>query len=883
MPLIPSTHHNKLASIGLKLVVAAALAATALSLRAAPPVVALTPTTPAKIEPGKSELFEKAKGFWSFAKLTKHDLPTVKNAAWVRNPIDAFVLARLEAAGLKPAPPADKIALIRRATYDLTGLPPTPAEIEAFVTDISPRAYEDLVDRLLDSPHYGERWGRHWLDLVRFAETNSYERDNPKPHAWRYRDYVIRAFNSDKPYDRFVREQIAGDEMPDHDADALIATGYYRLGIWDDEPSDRDQARYDSLDDIVSTTSEVFLGLTVGCARCHDHKIDPLPQKDYYRFLAFFQNINHFRNGGATDERPIPAPTAQNLEQHNEQFKRKIAEMQDKLTAIEADFRKRFRSDAPARTQDLDDLAYRFYRDTWEKLPNFATLKPEDTGKLPNHLFDLSPRTRSESFGFVFTGNLIVPLSDNYTFFVDADDGVRLTIDGKPVIEYDGIHGTGSEQRKVIRLVKGRHPIKLEYFQGIGGMGLSVAWSGPDFERRMLSATVDAQPTANVAQLIAEHGTRVLGKKRAEEYRRLRGNFENLKQEPTKSGEMALCVTEHGPNAPDTFVLARGNPQTPTDKVEPAFPAIFGSPPPVIAKPPAGAKSSLRRTVLANWIASPDNILTARVMANRLWQYHFGRGIVRSPNNFGLMGDKPTHPQLLDWLATQFVDGGWRVKAMHKLIMTSSAYRMSSRPDPKALASDPQNDLLSHFDMRRLTAEETRDSILAVNGTLNLKMFGPSIYPPIPKEVHAGQSVPGNGWPTSSPQDSARRSVYIHVKRSLMVPIIESLDVAETDRSCPVRFTTTQPTQALGMMNGSFVDAEAAKLAERLRREAGPTPQAQVQLALRLVTNRPPSQAEIQRGLALISALEKSGARPDAALQKFCIMAMNLNEFIYLD
>ncbi len=311
----------------------------------------------------------------------------------------------LDAKGLKPNPPASKHELIRRVTYDLTGLPPTPAEVDAFEADDSPDAFAKLVDRLLDSPRYGEKWGRHWLDLVRFAETNSYERDGVKPNAWRYRDYVIRSFNEDKPYDRFIREQLAGDELPDGGPDGLIATGYYRLGLWDDEPADREQARYDGLDDIVATTGQVFLGLTVDCARCHDHKLDPIPQKDYYRFLSFFQNVNHYRNGGPTDEATLLPDEAA----------RRAFEQADAETEASSGTRSRPRSprsrtsSGPATRSrrggkvaaaDIEDLSYRFYRDTWEKLPEFDALKPEEVGKLPDGLFTSPPgraTTRSGS------------------------------------------------------------------------------------------------------------------------------------------------------------------------------------------------------------------------------------------------------------------------------------------------------------------------------------------------------------------------------------------------------------------------------------------------------------------------------------------------------
>jgi hypothetical protein len=292
--------------------------------------------------------------------------------------------------------------------------------------------------------------------------------------------------------------------------------------------------------------------------------------------------------------------------------------------------------------------------------------------------------------------------------------------------------------------------------------------------------------------------------------------------------------------------------------------------------------------VLADWIASADNPLTARVMANRVWQYHFGRGIVRSPNNFGYQGDNPTHPELLDWLASEFVSSGWKMKPLHRLIMTSSAYRMATKGDPATAAAaqtvDPQNDLLWRFDLRRLSAEEVRDSILAVNGTLNPKMYGPSVYPVIPKEVLAGQSRPGENWRTSTPEEAARRSVYVHTKRSLRVPVIESFDAADADKSCPVRFVTVQPTQALGAINSAFFNEEAGKFARRLKKEAGEDVRKQVALALRLATGRTPAEADVSRGERLVESLQaQDGASPEAAMKYFCLVVLNLNEFMYVD
>ncbi|HVS38148.1 MAG TPA: PSD1 and planctomycete cytochrome C domain-containing protein [Gemmataceae bacterium] len=702
------------------------------------------------IRRGKFEITDKDRAHWAFQPVKRPAVPTVKNTAWVINPIDAFILAKLDAKYLQPNPPASKRELIRRVTYDVTGLPPTPQEVENFVNDPSPNAYERLVDRLLASPRYGEQWGRHWLDLVRFAETNSYERDGDKPNAWRYRDYVIRAFNEDKPYDQFVREQLAGDEMSvahaSGSSEAIIATGYYRLGIWDDEPSDRDQARYDNLDDVVATTGQVFLGLTVDCARCHDHKIDPIAQKDYYSLLAFFQNVAQYTNGSPADQAPIFGDPSE-----KPAYARRLQEIEQE------------------RRQRTDEL---------------LTIEKE---------------------------------------FRDECDR----------------EGSGPD--------------------GAGNKAIS-------FYERM-----------------AADGPRLIGEEKVERWRQLQKEIAALVPPPGPAGQ-ALCVTEMGRTAPDTFVLQRGNAHVPSDKVEPRFPQILTFSLPVIPEPPKDARTCGRRLALANWIVSKDDPMAARVIVNRLWQYNFGRGIVRSPNNFGLQGDKPTHAELLDWLASELMDGGWRLKRLQRMILLSNAYRMSSRGNSEGLKADPVNDLFWRFDMRRLTAEEVRDSVLAVSGNLNLKMYGPGVYTDLPRAVLATQSMPGHGWGQSPPEEQARRSIYVHVKRSLLTPILENFDFSETDRSAPVRFATTQPTQALTLLNSDFMQKQAGLFAERLGKEAGPDVSNQVRLGLSLAVSRPPTDEEVKRGLELIDVLQqKDGMTAEAALRTFCLMAINLNEFMYLD
>lgn len=696
-----------------------------------------------KKEPKGGVVTEEAKRYWAYQPVKRPTPPAVKNATWVKNPIDAFILAKLEAKGLTPAAPADKVALVRRVYYDLTGLPPSPEHVDRFVNDPSPAAYERLIDRLLDSPHYGEKWGRHWLDLVRYAETNGYERDGPKPFAWRYRDYVIRSFNQDKPFDQFVREQLAGDEIDRENPDAVTATGFYRLGLWDDEPADPLEARYFELDDWVATTGQVFLGMTMNCARCHDHKIDPIPQADYYRLLAFFQDIRHYSNT--------------------------------------RDVRSSF---------NLTDITPREKRKTYE----------EELKKRETKIEEITARMTR--------------------------------------IEDETIKKMPAEEQR--------------------------AAEGPDRPQVVLKVP------------------QYLEGKPKQEYEALRRERDVLRKKPLPAQELALSVNNCLTRPPQSFVMIRGNPHAPSAKVEPGFPRVLGAADPKIPNPPAEARSSGRRTALANWIASKENPATARVIVNRIWQHHFGRGIVASANDFGKFGLPPTHPELLDWLASEFVKLGWKFKPMHKLILMSNAYQMSAKANPDGLKADPANELFWRFPMRRLTAEELRDSMLMVSGKLNLKAGGPSVYPKIPKEVLHGQSRPGEGWPVSPPEEANRRSVYVHIKRSLLVPVLSMHDQADTDSTCPVRYTTTVPTQALGMLNGEFANDMAAAMAERLKKEASDL-RGQVLRAIRLMTGRTPDAAEVDLDLAFIAELQVKN-RPGAdVLKQYCLMMLNTNEFVYLD
>jgi hypothetical protein len=820
------------------------------------------------------QVSEEDRNYWAYSPIKRPEVPSVTNKEWVKNPIDAFILSKLEAKKIAPAAPADRRMLARRVYYDLIGLPPTPEEVDAFVNDKAADAYERLIDKLLDSPHYGEKWARHWLDLVRFAETNGFEFDQTKPFIWRYRDYVIDAFNKDKPYDQFVREQIAGDLLDAKNPAALIATGYYRLGQWDSGAADRVLQKYEVLDSIVATTSQVFLGISMGCARCHDHKRDPISQRDYYRLLAFFHNISDY---SAKSLKRMMAPVeGKNQEKALKERQQRELEMAQQIYQLEQRFavalaeKKGLKvSDLP--TSDLMELHYRFYRDTWDKLPEFDDLLAETKGPIAHNYFTLAPASRAEAIGLVFEGKLKVLKDGEYTFYLESTEGARLLIDGKAVLDHP-TKGKHSANAKV-PLAAGLLPVRLEYFNSYEKPLLKLEWSGPGVERRPLSD--DGKEKIDLAALIKEHGAEVLDARDVKLNAKLVADLDqSRKTPPAQVGIDISCVVETG-SAP-TYLLIRGNPKAKGDKVDPGFPEVL-----IPGKP---AAISGGRAALAKWLTDPGNPLVARVMVNRLWQHHFGRGIVPSPNDFGKLGEPPTHPELLNWLASEFVARGWKMKDMHRLIMTSNAYRMSSKAHDKGLAADPSNLLFWRFNMRRLSSEELRDSFLAVSGKLNLKMGGPSMFPPISKQVLAGQARPGEGWKTSSAEEASRRSVYIFTKRSMLVPVLAQFDQADTDASCPVRYTTTVPTQALGLLNDDFSNEQAKLFAARLKKELPDDLEKQVIGAIRLTTGRIPGKDEVQKDVAFVKELRQQNNLSEMeSLRFYCLLVLNTNEFIYLD
>jgi hypothetical protein len=723
------------------------------------------------------ELTAKERQHWSFVPPRRPAIPSTKSQPPTKNPIDAFVLAKLEANGIAPAPEADRLTLIRRVTFDLTGLPPTPAEVDAFLQDTAAGAYERLVDRLLASPHHGERWGQHWLDVVRFAESNGYELDAERPQAWRYRDYVIRSLNADKPYDRFVREQVAGDLLaagqdPRDVPDLWHATGLHRCGQVHMVSGnlDKDEVRQEVLTEMVNGLGSAVLGLTVGCARCHDHKFDPLSQGDYFRLQAFFAGTRFKDVDLATEE-------------EKDALKRKLLKVSIRLNPIK---------------KQVADL----------EAPYRAKLLAEKKAKL-------DPKMREA---------------------VDADPKKRT-----------------DEQKKLAEAAK---PL------------LKVAWD------EVLEVLTPEDRATRAALKEKQHKIEL-----------------ELPQLPPQ----AWAVADEK-SAPPTHVLKRGDVTRKLTAVGPAYPRVL-----------TGETAVPRnRLDLAKWLTRPENPLTARVVVNRLWQHHFGRGIVATPNDFGTRGDRPTHPELLDWLARELVeptvgDGRpWTLKRMHRLMVCSATYRQSSSAErgtrnaelKKVGASipnsairtphsiDPENALLWRMNRRRLEAEAIRDAVLAAAGTLNREVGGPSVKVPLEPEVYDlifTEDEPSGLWPvTADPKQHVRRSIYLFLKRNVRLPMLEAFDQPDTLNSCAVRPVSTFAPQALILMNGPFTREQSRAMADDLARTLGTDPTAQVTALYRRALGRPPTDAEMR---LCREFLTRQGNR---ALADLCLAVFNTNEFAHV-
>ncbi len=688
------------------------------------------------------------------------------------NPIDAFIEAKLESKNLSLSSEADRITLLRRVTFDLTGLPPTPQEVDAYIADKSPQAYEKVVDRLLASPHYGERWARHWLDLARYAESEGFKSDETRPNAWRYRDYVIKSFNENKPYDRFVKEQLAGDELYPDDPWSKVATAFNRH--YPDESNARNlmQRRQEILNDITDTVGATFLAMTYGCARCHDHKFDPILHTDYYRLQAFFANT------AADDEIPMIS-------------RNEMAKFQARKAVWENETK-------PIRTQ-MDAL--------------------------------LEPKKQA----------ILKEFFDKYPPEIQA----AIT---KPAAE--------------------RNPFEWQMY-------------------------AKAKPYLVIDDDQASKALKGEGKK---QYESLLKELAKFSADDPGEAPVGIGMRDLSAKSPATHRLNVGAWDAPEEEVQPGFLSIVNPSNPNIV-PPAGLESTGRRTALANWIASPENPLTARVMVNRLWNYHFGQGLAPAPSDFGLMGGKPSHPELLDWLAADFVASGWDIKRMQKQMVLSRTYRQSSASEEVAAKEDPKDKLLWRFPRERLEGEVIRDAALAVSGLLNDKVGGPSVFPELPE----GAGKPRGGWKLSPAEERNRRSVYIFVRRNARYPMMEVFDMPDTHESCGRRNQTITAPQAMALLNGKVSLEWAEAFAGRVLREAGADRNAQIEDAYRLALGRRPDGVEKDTVLTFFASQKQtiaargesaklalpSGLAPGydkteaAALVDFCQMLLNSNEFVY--
>ncbi len=746
---------------------------------------------------------EDERNYWLFQPVKRPEIPKVASKHLVRTPVDAFLLAKLEASKMSFNAEADKRTLIRRATFDLTGLPPTPEEVDQFVADSSPDAYSNLIDRLLASPRYGEAWGRHWLDVAGYADSDGYtEVDTERKYAYKFRDYVIRAFNADKPFDEFIREQLAGDEMvplpyknlkPDQ-IDKLAATGFLRMAPDGTASGEVEQkvARNHVVADTLKIVSTSLLGLTVGCAECHDHRYDPIPQADYYRMRAVFEPAYDWKNWRSPNGRLVSLMT--------DADRAKAAEIEKEAAKIDAERNKK-------QTEFIN-----------------ATLEKE-LAKKPEELRE--------------------PLRVAY-------------------------HTE----------VKRRTPAQVKLLKEHPTVGQLTSGSLYLYDRK----------ASDQVKKMTEEATAVRAKKPVEDF--------------------VPALTELPGKVPETFLFHRGDPDQPKQKLEPGELTILASwRPTSISVTNKVLPTTGRRLAFAQSLTDGKHPLTARVLVNRVWLHHFGRGIVTSPGDFGYLGQRPTHPELLDWLASEFVSQGWSMKKLHKTLMTSTAYRQSSVRDPRKDKVDPDNHLYGRMSARRLEAETLRDALLSVSGKLNDKMFGT----PVPvMEDEVGQVIVGKENKDGEGKlakaiplgdEVFRRSIYVQVRRSRPLGMLEAFDAPVMEPNCEVRNASTVAPQSLMMMNNTAVVEFSGHFAQRVARDAGSEAAAQVKRAWRLSYGREPSKAELDNGVNFLAsqleyfrahapktavvAKDKAAAGANSpehqALANFCHALLSANEFLYID
>jgi hypothetical protein len=729
----------------------------------------------------------EARKFWSFQPIKNSPLPSVNNRAWVRSPLDRFILAKLEQKGLKPVGDADKRTLIRRATFDLTGLPPTPEEVDAFLEDASPDAFAKIIDRLLASPHYGEKWGRHWLDAVRYADTAGCNSDFPVPAAYKYRNYVIKSFNQDKPYDRFIREQIAGDLLPGKTIaekhENVIATGYLAMSR---RFGSRNKEVNLTIDDTIDNLGKTFLGLSVSCARCHDHKFDPIPQKDYYALYGIFNSSRYAFAGAEIYPHPadmVALASGDEAEKFN-QWQSELASLDDwkEYLTVERGAAARNKT---AREKQLKEAAQQ-------------AATPE--GQAANH---------------------------------------QANHQGGPAVQNAA---PKSEPRKKLHPPGERRPA--------------------DYDRDAVNSSTASKSTRMPEEVAADA-------------KEIKARVAELSAHVPKV-EKAYAVVEGLPA--NARIHRKGEPKNLGEEVPRGFLTILGG-----MQLPADHKGS-GRDYLADWITAPNNPLTARVMVNRIWQGHFGKGIVATPNDFGSRGSAPTHPELLDYLATQLIQSGWSLKAMHRMIMLSHAYQLATTDDPSRARVDANNDLLWRFNRRRLSAEEIRDAMLAVSGALDRTAGEAHPFPPESEWRYTQHEQ------FFAVYDTDRRSIYLMQQRQKKHPLMEVFDGADTNTNTSPRPLSTTPLQALFLMNNPFVHSQADRLAVRVGMAYETMPQ-RFDYAFRLAYGRKALPAEIREAIAYLHRTREqlhilktpTERLTREALASFLRALLASNEFLYID
>jgi hypothetical protein len=849
---------------------------------------------------------EKIATHWAYVRPARPDPPAVRNGAWIRTPIDAFILARLEREGLEPSPEASREALLRRLSLDLTGLPPGPEDLR----DASPGWYERAVDRLLASPHYGERWARAWLDLARYADSNGYERDGLR-RMWAYRDWVIRAINDDMPFTQFTVEQLAGDLLPDATVDQRIATGFHRNSMLNEEDGvDRSEIRWNTLVERVGTTAAVWMGTTLACAQCHNHKYDPFSQKDFYRLLAFFESA---------DEPVLAVPTPEQQAKRNaleaelaiaeETYRRPTAEILDAQREWERRHRRILGS-----WHVLEPLSlWASHGTRLEKQPDGSILA---SGPAPDReTYRITARTvldRISAFrlevladpslpgsgpGRAHNGDFVlsefqvlgVELHRAVADFASKYAWIPSALDGKPETGWavgprlGKNHTAFFETRSPVGDIRGtdltfvldhqsphpRHLVGRFRLSALAVENPSETIALPAPIRALLGVSPVERTPAQEEELSAHYRTIAPALKPARE------RMASLRKEIDRLGiPTALVLRERSGARTSTHVRIRGNFLLKGDEVAAGVPAVLST-----------AVAGTDRLALARWLASEENPLTARVVVNRAWEQIFGRGIVETGEDFGVQGSRPSHPELLDWLATEFVRQGWSLKRLHRALVTSAVYRQSSRTTPARQERDPQNRLLARGPSFRLDAEAIRDVALAASGLLSPKIGGPSVYPPQPEGTwKIAASKESEQWRTSEGSDRFRRGLYVFWRRSAPYPTFTTLDAPSREFCTVRRARTNTPLQALTLLNDPAFFEAARGLAGRMMREGGDETRARLEHGHLLCVGRRPEPAELRILHDLYDrSLKRSDGDPAAAFTLVANALLNLDETVTKD